>query len=177
MADDIQIQIKDLNPSVAPARTDQLAAQQENGSVDRLSVAQLLGLITSEDLAQVFATAKTWSPTQTFKEIQITSAVPRIQFTDIDTGADCAVTADSASGTLTIRADFNAEQASSAVILQIDGVTNSFVFDTDKFVLSQGQAIQGLRRTEVCRYDGNHQGRAAGHLWRCGRADAQAEDG
>ena len=69
----------------------------------------------------LLGTAQTWTATQTFPTIAISGASPSISFTDTDTNADSAISANSGTGSLVISADANNEAASSVISFSVDG--------------------------------------------------------
>ena len=77
----------------------------------------------------LLGTAQTWTATQTFPTIAISGAAPGISFTDTDSNADSAISANSTNGSLVISADANNEAASSIISFSVDGVARA-TFDS-----------------------------------------------
>ena len=59
--------------------------------------------------------------------LHLSGSVPRLQFTDTDTGANSRINADSSSGALQIEADFNNTVANSGINFSVDGSTRMSV--------------------------------------------------
>lgn len=67
----------------------------------------------------------------------ISGTSPVLTLTDTDTGADCEITADSTTGSISIRADDNNEVADSVVSFHVDGTFRARI-NTDASLLLQG---------------------------------------
>lgn len=77
----------------------------------------------------ILGLAQTFTATQTFPSVTVSGSAPTITFLDTDTGADSTISANSATGSVSISADSNNEIANSIVTFSVDG-TQRGTFDS-----------------------------------------------